>query len=221
MAYSKISVLVADEQPLVAESLAGALALDPRLRVIGHVAHSGLDAFEVILSEKPDVTLLDYWMPDIEGPAVVRLVHARQPQRRIILTSWFHTAREVQNSVQSGAAGFFPKSAGIDDLAEGVWAALTPSGPVLPEPMSAGTDDLGEMDETTKAAWARLDHLSRRQIEVIGLISLDFSPAEIAERLEISPGTIKVHVRNILAKTGAVSQREVVALARSVGLIRN
>jgi len=221
MIHSNTSILVADEQPLVAQAISGALGREAGFTMLAPISSSGLDAFEAVLSQQPDITLLDYWMPDIEGPAVVRLVHARRPGSKIILTSWFHTSREIDNALLAGASGFFPKSMGLNEVAEGIRKSLSGSGPILPAELHR--KDVGSLQPREEMAtmWARLERLSRRQVEVIGLISLDLSVSEIGKELSISPGTVKVHVRNILAKTHSSSQREVLRLARSSGLIRN
>lgn len=218
---AQISVLVVDEQPLVAEAVAGALGEEPDLRVLGPSPRSGLDALEQTLADKPDIVLLDYWMPDIEGPAVVRLIRAREPERKIILTSWFHSDPEVIAALQAGAAGFFPKSMGVDEVAEGIRRAHLSEGPVLPKELKAKFRSVPSTSAKVTDAWGRLAGLTPRQIDVIGLIAQDLSSAQLSEALSITPATIKVHIRNILAKTASSSQREVIALARSVGLIRN
>ncbi|MGH2771893.1 MAG: response regulator transcription factor, partial [Actinomycetota bacterium] len=130
----------------------------------------------------------------------------------------FHTALEVNEAFQSGAAAFVSKSAGFLDLIEVVRRVISGEGclylggpgeklEVLPPPES---DD----DET----WRRLMTLTVREIEVLSLLS--FAPVEkVARTLSISLGTLRNHISNILRKTGARSQIEAIDVARRVGLI--
>ncbi|MGH2772256.1 MAG: response regulator [Actinomycetota bacterium] len=221
MTKPRIRLLVADAQPLVGQSIGGALAQSFELEMLEQLPETGLDAVEAVLKHRPDVTLLDYWMPDMEGPAAVRLIRAKAPAAKVVILSWFHSPLEVQRAFDAGARAFVSKGVGVDELADTITQITGDAAGIVSGQPREVADWVKQRADPDKETWDRLKDLSRRQIEIINLISLDLAPKEIGEGLLISPETVKVHVRNILAKTGARSQREIVALARSAGLIRN
>lgn len=180
-------------------------------------------AFETIEAAtacKPDVVLLDYWMEDMEGAAATRLILKRAPIRKVILLSWFHGTNEIDKALTAGASGFFPKSLPLERLVDGVRRAHGGESPVLLDELENLFRTISRRASHAEALWRRVESLSNREVAVLTLLSTDRSVAEIAQELTLSPHTIKVHIRNILHKTGAASRREAIALARACGLIR-
>ena len=218
---SKITVMVADAVPLMAESLAGMLSREPDFQVLPDRPGGGLAAVEAILALRPDVALIDYWMDDMEGQAVVRLVRSRQPDRKIIILSWFHGTQQIERSLDAGAAGFLPKTVTVATVAEGIRKAHGGESPVYLAELEAMFLGISKRTDVAAELWKRMEGLSPRQLEILTLLSLNLAPKEVAERLSISRETVKVHLRNILEKTDCHSYVDVLTMARACGLIRN
>jgi len=148
------------------------------------------------------------------------MILARQPERKIIILSWFHGTREVENSFAAGAVGFLPKSSGLDGVYEAIHRAHMGENPVFPERIKGLRAKLLERSAESVEIGRRLSDLSLREIQILSLLSAHMSGDEVARQLGISPKTVKAHIRNILGKTGAYTAREVVSMAVMCGLIR-
>lgn len=210
-----ISVLVADAQRLLAESLRVSLSLEPDMDVIDEHPSSGLDAVEVLVRTKPDVALVDYWMTGMEGPALTRLALSRSPGLKIVLLGWFHGQNEIEAAKEAGATAFLSKELSDKDLARGVRQvahgdAAARAKPRGRQPAPAAAEG---------AAWQKLVSLTPREIEILSQLAICGRPQEAAKQLSITQNTMRLHIQHILAKTGARNQVEAVAMARKHGLI--
>lgn len=215
-----ITFLVADAQLLFAEALARVLALYPGLSPLESYPNSGLQTLKIVSSKKPDVVLLDFWMPDMEGPSVVRQIVGQDPGARVLLLSWFHGPREIEKALDAGAVGFLPKSLSVGKVAEGVKRAFSGESPVFLSELENLSRTIGKRDDRTDFLSDRLASLSSREMEIVVNLGMDLSVKQIAEALFISPATVKNHIHNIITKVGTTSSKEVVAMARTCGLIR-
>ena len=209
-----------DAVPLFSDALAEALSHRPDIDVLAPRPGRGIDAFEAAVELRPDVMLLDYWMDDMEGAAAAHLIRHRRPAAKIIITSWFHGTREIEASLDAGAVGFFPKTLSVAQVAEGILRAHAGESPVFLKELEEMFLAISKRTHQAADTWALLEGLSRRQIEIITLLSMNLTAKEVAKRLSISPQTVKVHLRNVLEKTGAHSYVDVVTMARACGLIR-
>lgn len=216
---TKISVLIADSQRLFAEALGDALSLRPDLDVIAERPTSGPETVEAVLSLKPDVTLIDYWMASMEGAAVTARIVARLPEAKVILLSWFHGTREVKHALTAGAVGFLPKSVQVEDVAEAIRWAHAGQAPVYPEELEKLVRNISVRDEQATEAWRRLAKLTPREVQILELLAYGQPIAQVARKLEITPATLRTHIHKILDKTGTGSQIEALSLARRYGLI--
>lgn len=216
----QISVIVADAVPLMVDALARVLSYEGDLTVFSDRPTTGLEVVEAVLSLRPDVALIDFWLPDMEGAAATRLIISRQPERKVLIMSWFHGTREMEAALDAGAAGFLPKSLNVARLADAIRRADAGESPVYLEELEEMFRRLSRRTDQVSEIWRKLEALSKRELELLALLSLNLSPKEAARRLSISPQTVKVHIRNMLEKTGAHSYIDVVNMGRACGLIR-
>jgi len=216
---AEIRVLVADSQLLFAQSLGEALSRRG-FSVPDEHPVTGPRALEAIATHSPDIVLLDYWMAEIEGPAVTALSVERNSGVKIILLSWFHGDREIERALSCGAVGFLPKSVPIDDVVEAVRWAYAGQSPVFPDELHELVDKLKARGDGTRDAWRRLGTLTPRELEILQLLALGRPIAEAADGLSISARTLRTHINNILVKTETHSQMEALSLARTHGLIQ-
>jgi DNA-binding NarL/FixJ family response regulator len=213
-----IRVVVADDQALVRSGFRMILDAKPDLEVVGE-AGDGREAVALVEREHPDVVLMDVRMPEVDGlEATRRIVASGSPTRVIILTT-YDVDDSVFAALRAGASGFLLKDARPAELVEAIRvvargdALLAPSvtrrlldrfAGVLPAP--GAPPDLGELTE--------------REVEVLRLVALALSNAEIAERLVLTEATVKTHVSSVLRKLGLRDRVQAVVLAYDVGLVR-
>lgn len=211
-----ISVLIADSQRLFAQALREALAQQPDLEPLRESPPTGLETVNAALKLAPDVTLLDYWMTGMEGPAVTRLILKRAPERRIILLCWFHGTPEIQEGISAGAAGVLSKDVEVPNLAEAirqVHAGYPLLGGADVVPTQPGSAPRGTQN------WEGVLNLTPREIEILGKLAVSGRPEDVAKELFVSLGTIRNHIQHIMIKMGARSHVEAVVMAQQHGLI--
>lgn len=219
-AKSTITVLVADTQRLFGEALGQALARFPDLDVVDEVPLTGPLAVESIAARKPDVALLDYWLPGILGPDVTRAVLARSPRQRILVLGWFFGPDQIGAVLDSGACGFLPKSLTVEQIVIGIRQAQAGKKPVLADGLDHLKAELERRCDQQDQRVSRLMTLTPRELKIIGLLSQGRPVQDLAKELAITLGTLRHYIHSILRKTGARSQMEAVAMARQEGLIR-
>lgn len=193
MSEETISVLVADDHPVVREGLSAFLGIQPDIELVGE-ACDGEEAVSRAQELLPDVVLVDVVMPVMDGIEATRRIRETSPSTKVIALTSFVEDDKVVAAVRAGAAGYLLKEAGAQEVAEAIRAvhrgeALLHSAVAakLMQQISAGTR--GEEEE-----------LTAREVDVLRLIARGMSNKEIAAELVISEKTVKTHVSNILAK---------------------
>lgn len=190
----RITVLIADDHPVVRQGLAAFLALQPDIELVGE-AVDGADAVEKALAFVPDVVLMDLAMPVIDGIEAIRRIRARTPATKIIVLTSFGDEARLLAAVKAGAAGYLLKDTDPTDIVKGI--RLVSSGDALISPAAAAT----LMQELAAGTPSDAEGvLTEREVEVLKLIAGGLSNREIAGELVLSEKTVKTHVSNILAK---------------------
>ncbi len=212
-----VRVLVADDQTLLRAGLRGIVDTAPDLTVIGD-AGTGREAVELVRTQQPDVVLMDIRMPDMDGLEATRLITASSDVRVLILTT-FDLDEYVYAALRGGASGFLLKDTPPKDLLSAVRiiaagdALLAPgitkrlikqfaTQPAIPTPAS------DQLPQT----------ITEREREVLMLVAEGLSNREVAERLNIGPGTAKTHVGHLLTKLGARDRVQLVIIAYRTGM---
>ena len=215
-----IGVVLADDQALVRGGFRMILDNKDDLEVLGEAA-DGREAVALVERLKPDVVLMDVRMPDMDGlEATRRIIASGNPAHIIVLTT-YDADEYVFAALRAGASGFMLKDVRPAELVDAIRvvaggdALLAPSvtrrlldrfADSLPGPDAAPPPDLGELTE--------------REVEVLRLVALALSNAEIAERLVLTEATVKTHVSSVLRKLGLRDRVQAVVLAYDVGLVR-
>ena len=214
-----IRVLLADDQRLVRESLATLVALlGDGIELVGTAA----DGEEVVASaarERPDVVLMDLRMPRCDGIEATRRLSADQPDVKVIALTTYADDASVLGALRAGARGYLTKDAGADDIRAAILAVhrgeatLDPS--VQHHVVAAAIDGAAAHPQQE----AELpDGLTPREAEVLALIAGGLSNAEIAERLVVSPATVKSHINHLFAKASLRDRAHAVTYAYRHGL---
>lgn len=215
---SKIRVLLADDQALLAAALSTILNAQDDIEVVT-TAHTGNEAVTAAISHRIDVAILDIRMPGMDGIAAAQAILSRVPDCRIIMLTTFNEDDLVAQSIAAGAHGFLLKDAdpevlagAVRDVAKGesVLAAKV-TGPVLQTYRAAIAR--GEL-----SAQERQGLSLRREREVLALIARGATNAEIAREMVIADTTVKTHISSLLSKLAARDRVALVLLAQKAGI---
>jgi len=213
-----IKVLVADAQCLAGSLLGIALNRYKDLDVIPAHPTTGLLAIEVIIAARPNVSLIDYWMPDFQGPRTVESILRLAPDSKILLTSWIHGADHVRAALKAGATGFLPKSSGLEEVANAIRSAHRGDALVFGNELAGLVQRMDRRQADSDRVAGKLQ-LTPREIQVLGLLSRGSPPNEIAKQLFLSPRTINDHIHNLIGKLGVRSSAQAVVVAKKIGII--
>lgn len=206
----RIRVLLVDDHQLLTGALRRILDREPDIEVAG-VAASVAEARA--FAEGPvDVILMDYRLPDGTGAEATRILKARYPGARVVMLTAVTNDETILDSIGAGADGYLTKDRAVDEVVDAVRAAhagetLLPRSVILDlaRRVAAARERDGERP--------RLEPLTPREFEVLRALAEGLSSRAICERLAIAPNTLRTHVQNIMAKLGAHSKLEAVAVA--------
>ncbi|GHB59809.1 DNA-binding response regulator [Streptomyces viridiviolaceus] len=221
-----IRVLLADDQALLRSAFRVLVDSEPDMEVVGE-ASDGAEAVRLAREQRADVVLMDIRMPGTDGLAATRMISADPDlaQVRVVILTTFEVDDYVVQSLRAGASGFLGKGSEPDELLSAIRVAA--GGEALLSP--AATKGLiarflaqeGTADQDRDPVRAeRLDTLTGREREVLVQVAAGHSNDEIAERLEVSPLTVKTHVNRAMAKLGARDRAQLVVIAYESGLVR-
>jgi len=205
-----IRVLLADDQTVVREGLAMLLRFSPGLEVVAAAA-DGNDAVRLAEQLRPDVVLMDLRMPRCDGVEATRRILAAQPATQVIVLTTYADDESVFAALDAGARGYLTKDASADEIQRAI--RTVHAGQALLDPSVQR-----RLLERSLAPARHPDGLTAREVEVLREIAAGHTNREIAERLVIGEATVKTHVNNIFAKTGARDRAQAVVYAVRHGL---
>jgi len=200
-----IRVMLVDDHTMVRRGLATFLKVFDDLELAGEAA-SGEAAIQLCAQVLPDVVLMDMVMPDMDGATATRAIRGQFPMVQVIALTSFKEERLIQSALQAGAIGYLLKDVSADELAQAIRAAHAGRASLSPEAAQA-------LVHAATQPPAPGHDLTERERAVLALMVEGLNNTEIAEKLVVSPSTIKSHVSNILAKLGVASRTEAAALA--------
>jgi DNA-binding NarL/FixJ family response regulator len=206
MSAQPIRVLAVDDHPLLREGIATLLAAQPDMTLIAE-ASNGREAIEQYRIHRPDVTLMDLQMPEMNGVDAMIAICGEFPGARIIVLTTYTGDVQVLRALKAGAKGYLLKNLLRKELLETI--RLVHAGQKRIPPDVAAELAQHAIDET----------LSSREIEVLRLISGGNANKEIAAQLSITEETVKGHIKNILAKLGANDRTHAVTIGLKRGII--
>jgi len=219
-----VRVLLVDDQLLVRSGFSLILSVEDDIEVIGQ-ASDGEEAVRLTRELRPDVVLMDVQMPVMDGIEATRRIVADDLARVVILTT-FDRDDYVFAGLAAGASGFLLKNADADHLIEAVRAVSGGHALLAPEVTRRVIEQMtnGSVADAQAAPRQvdrdpRLDDLTPRELEVLGLVGRGLSNAEIAGRLFVGEATVKTHLSNVFAKLHLRDRVQAVVLAYEAGLI--
>lgn len=199
---STISVLIADDHPVVRQGLASFLNLQPDIELVGQAA-DGREAVEKAVDLIPDVVLMDLEMPVLDGIEAIRRIRASCPSTKVVALTSYSDEGRLFAAVKAGAAGYLLKDTHPGEILRGI--RMVSAGEALVSPAAAAKlmqeFAQGQADPT-------VERLTEREIDVLRLIARGLSNRDIAAELVLSEKTVKTHVSNILAKLHLVDRTQ-------------
>lgn len=205
MKNQPIRVMIVDDHAVVRSGLAAFLLVYDDLELVGE-ASSGAEALRLCQEKQPHVVLMDLVMPEMDGAATTKAIRALCPTIQVVALTSFREEELVQGALQAGAIGYLLKNVSADELANAIRAAYAGRPTLAPEATQA------LIHAATRPPEFHYE-LTPRELEVLALIVQGLNNGEIAERLVVSPSTVKFHVSSILSKLGVGSRTEATALA--------
>jgi DNA-binding NarL/FixJ family response regulator len=219
-----ITVLVADDQPLMRAALRACLSTDPGIEVVGE-AVDGRDAVERAQRLRPDVVLMDVRMPHLDGVAATRRLaragtrsSGGRPVRVVVLTT-FDLDEYIVAALRAGASGFLLKDATPEQLAHAVRVVAAGEALLAPAVTRRLLDRYAHHLPRGDAREGLPADLTDREVAVLRLIARGLANAEIAGTLHLATSSVKTHVSHLLAKCGMTDRVQLVVLAYETGLI--
>lgn len=201
-----IRILTADDHPLLREGIATLVNAEADMKLVAE-ASSGREAVQKFQLHRPDVTLMDLQMPDMNGTEAIAEIRSEFPDARIIVFTTYTGDVQVLKALKAGARGYLLKSDVHLELLEMIRS------------VNAGHKRIPPQIAAELAEHAGDDPLSPREIDVLRLIATGNSNKLIADQLSISEATAKSHVANILSKLGANDRAHALAIAMKRGII--
>ncbi|GAA2752292.1 response regulator transcription factor [Amnibacterium kyonggiense] len=210
-----IRVVVADDQAIVRDGLVTVLDLSEDVEVVGQAA-DGEQAVRLVAETAPDVVLMDLRMPVLDGAGATARITAERPGTRVLVLTTFADDGSIAAALRAGAIGYLTKDAGRRELLAAVRAAA--EGQAVFDPgvgarLAAGFAPKAEPPHAdADALRSRFPALTAREADVLALVAQGRANPEIAAELFLSTATVKSYVTTVLAKLGAASRAEAIAL---------
>jgi DNA-binding NarL/FixJ family response regulator len=205
--HPRITILTADDHPLIRAGLAAVLTAEPDFTVVAE-ATNGEEALERYRETRPDVALMDLRMPVMDGLAATRAILGEFPDAKIVMLTTYDGDEDIHRALDAGAVGYLLK----DMLRTEVLTVVR-------------TVHAGRRGIPTPVAAKLAEHTPRipltpRETEVLQLVARGHSNAEVAAGIGRTEGTVKVHLKNILQKLGAADRTAAVTIGLQRGFIR-
>jgi two-component system, NarL family, nitrate/nitrite response regulator NarL len=207
-----VRVVVVDDHPFYRDGVTRGLTNSGRIVVVAEVG-DGRDALEVIRREQPDVALVDYEMPDIDGLGVVRAVIRDKLPTRVVLLSAHTASTMVFRALEEGAAGYLAKDARRSEIVAAV-LDVARGRTVLPPELAAGL-----AGEIRLRAQEQRPALSERERQVLAAFARGLSVPQVAAELYLGVSTVKTHTQRLYEKLGVSDRAAAVAEAMRRGLV--
>lgn len=203
---SLIRILTVDDHPLLRKGIAALVNAEPDMKLIAE-ASNGREAIEKFRQHRPDLTLMDLQMPDLNGTEVISRIQSEFPNARIVVLTTYQGDAQVLRALRAGARAYILKGHVHRELLETIRA------------VHAGQKRIPPDIAAQLAEHATDDALSSREIDVLRLIAAGNSNKLIADQLSIGEATVKSHVTNILSKLGANDRAHAVTIGLKRGII--
>ncbi len=201
-----ITILTVDDHPIVREGIASIIQGEEDMVIVGE-ASNGREAVEVFRQKRPDVTLMDLQMPNVNGIDTIAAIRSGHPEARIVVLTTYEGDALARRALKAGVAGYLLKDMIRTELLQAI-RAVDSGRRYIPHRIAA---DLAEH-------YAE-DDLSDREVQVLRAVARGMSNKIIASHLSISEATVKAHIKNVMLKLGASDRTHAVNIAMTRGFM--
>jgi two-component system nitrate/nitrite response regulator NarL len=209
-------ILLVDDHALMRKGLAALLASRPGFRVVGE-ASDGLEAIELARKTMPDLILMDVHMPRCTGPEATQAITREMPHVKVVMLTVSDEDRDLFEAIKSGAQGYLLKNLEPEQLFELLERTQRGEAALSRSMMARILDEFQHPDQ----AQAGQEELTERELEVLRLVVEGATNSEIGEALVITENTVKMHLRNILAKLHLQNRIQAAVYAVRKGIVRD
>ena len=203
---SSIRIMTVDDHPLLRQGIATLIEAEADMELVAE-ACDGEEAIAQFRLHRPDVTLMDIQMPNVNGVEAISRIRSEFPDAKILVLSTYHGDVQVLHAIKAGARGYLLKGNVRTELLEAI------------RTVHAGRKRIPPEVAAELAEHAADDALSSREIDVLRLIGAGNANKHIADKLCIGETTVKNHISNILSKLGANDRAHAVIIALQRGII--
>jgi len=204
---NQLKIMLVDDHYLVRMGLASIIALEPDMSVCAEAA-TGEQALALFRVHNPDVTLIDQRLPGMTGSETTQKIRAEFPGARILVLSTYACDEEIYRALQCGALGYLSKSVQREELTQAIRKAASGRRHITPEVAALLAEGMSR------------SRLSSRELDVLRLLVGGKRNREIASTLDITEGTVKLHVSSILGKLAVTDRTEAVTVALQRGIVQ-
>jgi DNA-binding NarL/FixJ family response regulator len=213
-----ITVVTADDQPLMRAALRMYLSTEPDIEVVGEAA-DGLEAVELAERLRPDVVVMDLRMPRLDGIEATRRLVAEQI--RVLAITTFDVDEYMVDALRAGASGFLLKDTTCEELLRAVRVIAAGDALLAPHVTRRLLDRYAHrLPPPGPSHTDRLGRLTPREVEVLALVARGLSNTEIARGLHLAGSSVKTHVGHLLSKVGVADRVQLVVFAYESGLVQ-
>jgi len=213
---SKIRLLIVDDHTLFRESLRSHLSANENFEIVGE-AGDGVEAVNKTAQLRPDVVLMDFAMPNLNGLQATRQIKKRNPSVKILILTMYETGPQIYEILRAGASGYIVKKAPTQELISAIEAVSQGEAFLCPSVTKKVLDEY--LEQAKERAKGSQEELTERELEVLGLITEGKTNKEIADLLSISVHTVQTHRLNLMKKLDVHDSTQLVRYAIRKGLI--
>jgi DNA-binding NarL/FixJ family response regulator len=213
----RLRILIADDHPVFRYGLRAVLQTAPELELVGE-ASSGEEAVALAAAERPDVVLMDLNLPGITGIEATRRILASSPETGILVVTMVEDDDALFTAMAAGARGYLLKGADRAETLRGIRAVANGEAIFSPAIARWLLRHFTAPPTEARAAAEPFPGLTERERDVLHLIARGYTNAVIAERLFLSPKTVRNHVSNVFGKLQVADRAGAIVLAREAGL---
>ena len=203
-----VNIMIADDHSMIREGLKQLLELDGDIKVIAE-ANNGKDCLEKLNTYHPDVLLLDINMPEMNGLQVLEILKERKSDIKVLVLTVHNEVEYLLKAVEIGISGYMLKDSNSSELKNAIFSIIEGEDYIQPSLIPVLNSKLLEMDSDK----VKLDLLTRREFEVLKLLTEGMFNKEIAMKLNISERTVKNHVSNIFKKIEVTDRTQAAVFA--------
>ncbi|MGM1065505.1 response regulator [Saccharothrix sp. Mg75] len=213
-----IRVLIADDEPLMRAGIKAILGTADDIELVAE-AGDGREAVALARERRVDVAVLDIRMPRLDGLAAARELRSVAPHVRVVVLTTFGEDDNIVRALSDGAAGFLLKDSAPEELLRAVRAVHAGEAYLSPMVTSRVVGMVAQVGQPRRQEAVRqVRGLTEREVEVLSLLGLGMSNADVGQRLHMSEATVKTYVSRLLAKLGLTNRVQAALLARDAGL---